>query len=183
MGKKSARRSVKKLIDGIEGGFSNHSSDPGGKTKYGITEDKAREHGYEGEMKDLPLEKAYDIYIKDFWDKQNLDIVAEYSEAVAFEVFETNVHTGDVGSKILQSLLNIFNKQGEYYDEIKVDGIIGEKTLKAYKEFFLKRRASGMKVLLTAQNARQGEYYYKLAEENPKFEDFVFGWFNKRVKI
>lgn len=32
----------------FEGGYSDHPYDPGGKTKYGITESTARSHGYKG---------------------------------------------------------------------------------------------------------------------------------------
>lgn len=45
-----------------EGGYSNHPSDPGGETNYGITVAVARANGYTGPMRSLPLEKAKDIY-------------------------------------------------------------------------------------------------------------------------
>ena len=54
-------RCVNKVIE-LEGGYSDHSCDRGGKTKYGITQRTAREHGYTGDMRDLTLEEAKDIY-------------------------------------------------------------------------------------------------------------------------
>ena len=41
-----------------EGGYSDHAADPGGKTRYGITEVVARSHGYRGDMRELPLDAA-----------------------------------------------------------------------------------------------------------------------------
>ncbi len=46
------------LLLGHEGEFSDHPDDPGGKTRYGVTEAVARETGYKGDMRELPLELA-----------------------------------------------------------------------------------------------------------------------------
>src|SRR6056297_511042 len=45
------------IVD-LEGAYSNHSADTGGKTKFGITEATARRNGYEGDMRELPKDKA-----------------------------------------------------------------------------------------------------------------------------
>ena len=45
-----------------EGGYSDHAADPGGKTRYGVTEAVAREVGYKGDMRDLSLDLAKRIY-------------------------------------------------------------------------------------------------------------------------
>ena len=42
-----------------EGGYVNNPADRGGATKYGITQSVARENGYRGNMKDLPLDVEY----------------------------------------------------------------------------------------------------------------------------
>ena len=41
-------RAFEKLL-GHEGGFVDHPKDPGGSTRYGITQRVARANGYEGE--------------------------------------------------------------------------------------------------------------------------------------
>ena len=48
---------------GIEGDYSDHPSDPGGKTRWGVTEAVAREVGYRGDMRDLPVDLAKRIYL------------------------------------------------------------------------------------------------------------------------
>ena len=46
-----------------EGGYSNRNpeDDPGGETMWGVTARVAREDGYTGPMRDLPLERAKSI--------------------------------------------------------------------------------------------------------------------------
>ena len=50
---------------GVEGGYSNHPSDRGGPTRWGVTQAKAREHGYVGDMRQYPREMAVAVYLKD----------------------------------------------------------------------------------------------------------------------
>ena len=74
-----------------EGGFSDHAADPGGKTKYGITEAVAREEGYHGDMKQLPLTTAHRIYRKNYWDAMRLD---QCPPEVRFDLFDAAVNSG-----------------------------------------------------------------------------------------
>ena len=57
----------------VEGGYSNDKNDRGGKTKYGIIESEARKYGYKGEMRDMPLDIARDIYNKKYYHRNGLD--------------------------------------------------------------------------------------------------------------
>ena len=47
----------------VEGGYSDDENDKGGKTKYGITEEEARDFGYKGNMQDLTKDFAKNIYL------------------------------------------------------------------------------------------------------------------------
>ena len=51
---------------GHEGGYSDHPSDPGGKTQFGITEAVARAHGFTGDMRTLTRDEAKRIYRVDY---------------------------------------------------------------------------------------------------------------------
>lgn len=57
-------RAFEKLM-GHEGGFVDHPKDPGGATRYGITQRVARANGYEGDMRNLPLSEAKRIALFD----------------------------------------------------------------------------------------------------------------------
>lgn len=74
-----------------EGGFSDHAADPGGKTRYGITEAVAREVGYRGDMRELPLELAKRIYQDRYWDAVRAD---ELPASVRYAVFDAAVNSG-----------------------------------------------------------------------------------------
>lgn len=167
---------------GIEGGYSDDKRDSGGKTRYGITEAKARAFGYEGDMRELPLDLAKSIYKTDYWDIIRLDQVATVSEAVALEMFDTGVNCGiGVPVKMLQRALNLFNREQADYQDIEVDGVMGRITLTALRAFVGKRGNLGAEVLVECLNSQQGMLYMTLAERRPKDEAFAFGWFANRV--
>jgi lysozyme family protein len=167
---------------GIEGDYSDDPRDSGGKTRYGITEAKARAFGYDGDMRNLPLELAKRIYREDYWDIIRLDMVAELNEPVALEMFDTGVNCGvSVPVKMLQRALNAFNRQATDYPDIAVDGLIGHNTLSALRLFLAHRGKIGGDVLVECLNSQQGVYYLTLAERRPKDETFMYGWFVNRV--
>ncbi|MBX9881277.1 MAG: hypothetical protein K2X73_04820 [Sphingomonas sp.] len=168
---------------GIEGGYSDHPSDRGGKTNWGITEQVARDFGYQGPMEALPKATALDIYRKLYWERIGLDWVALVDEQVALEVFDTGVNQG-VGYAVryLQRVLNALNRQGRDYPDIAVDGSAGPKTRDAMRALYRLRGAAGRQVLLTYLNALQGARYIDLAEARLANEDFIFGW-AQRVKL
>lgn len=101
-----------------EGEWSNHAADPGGKTRWGITEMVARSEGYKGDMREYPLTEAKKVYKRRYWDAMRLD---EIRPELRFDLFDTAVNSG-VGAATTwaQRLLNI-----------KADGVIGPITLQA----------------------------------------------------
>lgn len=76
---------------GHEGGYVDHPSDPGGRTNHGVTERVARAHGYQADMRDLPLETAKEIARAEYWDAVRAD---ELPDAVRFDVFDAAYNSG-----------------------------------------------------------------------------------------
>lgn len=103
---------------GLEGGYSDHAADPGGKTRYGITEAVARAHGYTGDMRQLPVDLAKRIYRQSYWDRVRAD---ELPGAIRYAVFDGAVNSG-AGQSVrwLQQALGV-----------PVDGLIGPQTIGA----------------------------------------------------
>jgi lysozyme family protein len=101
-----------------EGGYSDHAADPGGKTRYGITEAVARANGYTGDMRELPLDVARRIYRTVYWDAVRAD---ELPDAVRYAVFD-----GAVNSGVRQSV-RWLQRAVDATD----DGILGPATLRA----------------------------------------------------
>lgn len=167
---------------GIEGGYSNHKSDPGGKTMFGITERVAQRHGYVGDMKSLPMEVAIDIYHADYWIGMNLDLVADCDKGLALEMFDTGVNMSIHYPQVwLQEGLNLFNRRGKDWPDILEDGEVGRVTIKALRSLMKRRGDDGIRMLLKYLNVQQGARYAYLARRNQKFEDFVYGWYLRRV--
>jgi lysozyme family protein len=165
---------------GIEGGFSDDPKDSGGATRWGVTEALARQYGYRGPMQEYPKNEAIRIYREEFWQKRGLAEVAEFSEALAIELFEQIIN-GVPGGLHLQRQLNALNNGGAVYDDLKTDGSIGPVTRRALFAYLSHRGTAGEKVLLAGLNAEQAVYYRELVERRPKDERFYFGWLQQRV--
>ncbi len=160
-----------------EGGYVNDPSDSGGETKYGVTKAVARKYGYKGSMKDLTINIAKDIYTKKYWDRLNLDEVAEIAPLTAEELFDTGVNMGTKrAGKFFQRSLNLLTK-----DNLKVDGDIGPATLRAFNKYINKRGTDGDEVMFKMLNSLQGCFYISLAERRSKDRKFIYGWFKNRV--
>lgn len=101
-----------------EGGYADHPSDPGGKTRYGITEAVARRAGYLGDMRQLPLEKAQDIYRSQYWDAARCD---ELPGLLQYPVFDAAVNSG-----VRQSVVWLQRALG-----VSDDGVLGPITMAA----------------------------------------------------
>lgn len=168
---------------GLEKGYSDAKNDRGGATNFGVTEAVAREHGYQGDMKDYTLADASVVY-QSIWNRLLLDPVANVTRLVASEVFDTAVNCGDGNAVMfLQRSLNALNRQGKDYPDIQVDGGMGPGTLNSLTRYMAVRQKLGETVLLKALNSLQAEYYIRISEHRQEDEDFVFGWINQRVAL
>ena len=169
---------------GVEGGYSDHPSDSGGKTMHGITEALARKYGYLGDMEDLSVDRAVSIIESEFWNPLALGHISKISPSVASELLDTAVNQGaGRAAEYLQISLNAFNKRGRFYPDLSVDRHIGPMTLAALRKFLDIRKNEGELVLLRALNCLQGAFYLQLSQARPKDEDFVYSWILNRVVI
>lgn len=106
------------LVLGHEGGFVDHPSDPGGATRWGVTERVARANGYTGHMKDYPVDHAQSVYRKLYWDAMRCD---ELPPALRYPAFDAAVNSGT-----RQATLWLQRAVGA-----NPDGVIGPQTLAA----------------------------------------------------
>ncbi|CAM8655286.1 glycoside hydrolase family 108 protein [Sphingobium cupriresistens] len=169
-------------VIGREGGYSNHPSDPGGETMWGITKRVAVANGYSGPMRNLPRSTAADIYYREYAVKPGFAAVAAINAAVGFELFDSGVNVGVARPPLwFQEWLNAFNMRGKHYADIKEDGSIGPVTLTAFKAFLQRRGVAGAKVMVAALNSDQAAHYKRITRANEKNEDFTYGWIANRV--
>jgi lysozyme family protein len=101
-----------------EGGYSNHGADPGGETMWGVTVAVARQNGYQGPMKDMPVDVAKAIYRKRFWTPAKCD---QLPPAVRYPMFDAAVNSG-----LMQAV-----KWLQRAAKVEDDGVIGDQTLRA----------------------------------------------------
>ncbi len=179
--------SIDAVIEGIlaaEGGYANDPADLGGETMYGITINTAKANGYFGAMKDLPRSLAKQIYLNQYWLAPKFDQVAVLSPGVAEELCDTGVNCGvSFAQGILQSALNLLNRQESDYKDSAEDKSIGKGTLAALAAFLLKRGKEGELVLIRVLNIMQGARYIEITKTRPANETFFYGWVLNRVKV
>jgi len=120
-----------------EGDYSNHPADPGGKTRYGVTEAVAREAGYRGDMRELPLDLAQRIYKDRYWDAVQAESLPPDVRYIVFD--------GAVNSGVVQSAKWLQRACG-----VKDDGVIGPITIRAASSL----HSDGLKRRILAQRLR-----------------------------
>jgi lysozyme family protein len=104
------------IIDAHEGGLVDHKDDPGGLTKYGISQRAFPELDIRG----LTKEQAKEIYRLHYWQKIRGE---ELPGQLKLITLDAAINQGvDRAAKLLQKACGV-----------KVDGIIGPKTLEALK--------------------------------------------------
>ncbi len=173
-------RTIILKVLGLEGGYSDHPSDSGGRTMWGITSQRARAAGWVGAIENIPRQWALDFYAFEEWMGNRYYELKEFP-GVAEEVFDFGVNSGHHRAIVtLQEALNLCNRQGSDYPDIIADGILGRKTAAALKTLLEKR---GERHVLKVLNIGQGRFYWDLATRREKDEDFFNGWIANRVEL
>jgi lysozyme family protein len=104
-----------------EGGYVNHPDDPGGETNFGITVKVARINGYEGLMRDIPMDVVRVIYRKDYWIPCRCE---ELPDDLRLAVFDAAVNSG-----VRRSIQWLQASVGA-----TADGIFGPRTMLSVKQ-------------------------------------------------
>ena len=149
----------------VEGDYSDDKHDKGGKTKFGIIEKEARDFGYKGDMQDLTIDFAKNIYLKKYYLGNKLDKVV--NDKVALSICDWAVNSGRNGTKNAQIAINQLTNAN-----LDVDGIIGNKTLEALN-------AADPGKFLEVYHNLQRIYYKGKVEADRTQERFLTGWLNR----
>jgi lysozyme family protein len=116
-----------------EGGYSNHPSDPGGPTNFGITLVDYRKYVKPGataaDVKAMSVAEAKRIYRAKYWDAQRCD---ELPAGVDYAVFDYGVNSGIGRSgKVLRRCLKLADDSSVVTDAVIAASSINPKTLVA----------------------------------------------------
>ena len=175
-----------------EGFLSNNKADHGGFTYKGISRTKhpawsgwkiidstplaLLRRGAGGEVDKLN-QLVEEFYRSEFWNKIQGDLLP--TQLIADELFDSSINLGvPVVSEFLQKTINLLNRNGSLYPDIKVDGIISSKTLAALNKCIA---INSEKLFFNLLNFYQSKRYIGLMERDGTQEIFI-GWFS-RIEI
>jgi lysozyme family protein len=141
-----------------EGGFSNDPNDPGGATKFGISQ-----RSYpDWDIENLTEEDAIEIYRQDFWAPYQ-----DFEDRLAAKVFDLAVNMGHKRAvQILQRALQCLGAK------LNDDGILGPVTKQAVD-------VANIDLLLVALKSEAAGFYRNLATANSSQQRFLKGWLRR----
>lgn len=177
----SAGAAVLAIVAGVfavEGGYVNNPADPGGETNHGVTVAVAREHGYQGPMRELPKATAQRIYTQDYIERPGFHSVIVLSPALGEKLVDAGVNVGTARSaRWFQEAINHLSRGGADFPIVAVDGHIGAQTLAAYQALERKRgRVKACELTLKLMDVQQGAHYMR--QNKPMF---IVGWADARL--
>lgn len=147
-----------------EGLYSNDKDDSGGETKFGISK-----RSYPNlDIKNLSVQKAKQIYKKDFWENQNYKNIK--NENLAIKIFDLAVNVGTSrANKLIKRSLRSVNKK------VEENGILDDITICLINE-------SDATDLLSALKSEAAGYYRLIVSTKPHRAKYLKGWLNRAYK-
>lgn len=157
------------FILSFEGGYSCHPSDRGGATNKGVTLSTWRRCGYDkdgdGDIDSVDLSTLSDREVVDvilkphYWDRCLGDKIVDQS--LANIIIDWVWASGAWGIKHTQTLLGV-----------TVDGVVGDKTLKAIN-------SAEAHTLFDRLKSRRKQHFVDIAKKDPSQEVFLKGWLRR----
>jgi len=142
------------LVISLEGGFVDHPRDPGGATKYGISQRAFPAVA----IINITIAQAKEHYKNSYWDKMACDKLPHGLDMMVFDMAVN--HGVDTAASILQKILNV-----------TPDGVIGSATLAALQ---------GKRVPELIEMVALERHRYYISSKN--WDVFGRGW-SKRLLI
>lgn len=150
-----------KYIFENEGFESNHPSDDGGYTKYGI----AQNFHPRTKVAELTLDKAKELYYKDYWSNTKIPLIT--NDALRIKFADAAVHCGyQRATLLLQRSIKCTGVP------IEIDGLFGKETLEKVNKYTDRS-------LLWVFTSEVVNFLEDLVEEDPKKKVFLKGWLSR----
>lgn len=154
-------KAIKTVLE-HEGGYVHDPDDPGGETNFGISK---KSHP-EVDIKGLTEDSAKIIYLKYYWEPNRYDLI--HRVATSTKIFDLAVNMGPANAhKAVQRALRACGEP-----DIKADGILGPKTLKALNETM-------PDPLLACIRSEAASHYRLLIAQRPELKKFKKGWLER----
>ncbi|UCH39700.1 MAG: hypothetical protein JSU67_16365 [Gammaproteobacteria bacterium] len=179
------------LTSAHEGGYVDDPTDRGGETYRGIS--RVHHPGWSGWQKIDTLKRrrgfpatldadrsllnsVKSFYKRKYWDRFLGDQVPD--QRLANELYDTGVNMGVRRAvRFLQNALNQLNRNQRNYQDLVVDGWLGQGTLKVLRQYLRLERKPDL--LLKVMNIQQGARYLEIMENDPAQEKYARGWLKR----
>ena len=143
-----------------EGGYSDHPMDPGGRTKFGISQARFPHL----DIPNLSLEDAIQIYERYYWSRWNISMLKD--QEVATKMLDATVVMGPKAAYALQRALRALGVR------VREDGVLGPETASA-ANLMDKRQ------LMPALRSELAAIFRSIVVKNPARKVFEKGWLNR----
>ena len=151
-----------------EGGLSRDPHDPGGVTRYGISQ-----RAYPGlDIAGLTREQAVVIYHRDYWLRLRCD---ELPAEIALALMDTAVNCGI--RRAVQMLQGAINDLDGPLSRLAVDGVLGPRTLRAARYHAPRAALVAHRLLM-----RRLAHYARLARRE-RHRSYLRGWVARVVDL
>jgi len=174
------QKALQELFE-IEGGWSDDPDDPGGKTKYGITEAVWKEFHNGNPPYDISRITRTDaelVYYHLYWRPMHLEELSEtLHQPLVSEMFESAVNHGVGRATIfIQASFNLIKPDNKA--PLKEDGVMGPLTISS----ILLMTNHYEDVLLVAYHGERYNFYKSIVEKKPSQLKFIKGWLRRLAK-
>jgi len=141
--------------------ITNDPEDPGGLTKWGISQ-----HSFPYlDIENLTLEEAKDVYKKYYWAPLGCEYI--HSEKIAMELFDFGVNAGvSTAVKCMQRALNLIQFP------VEIDCRMGPITVQKINDASINYEQS----LYMGLIGFEFMHYYSIVHQDPKKLKFIRGW-------
>lgn len=173
----------------VEAGYVNNPKDLGRETNFGVTKATAEEYRHlwakykwNGDMRTMPKQLAFEIYDLGWWSKMFLDDVWELSIPLAERLFDFGINAGRANAgRCLQEILNVLNKEQKLWPDLVIDGGIGPKTIDALRAYVNvnRRDPEAIEKLTMMMFSAQNYHYVLISLKRAANEEFTNGWVNR----
>lgn len=170
----------------FEGGWSDHPSDRGGKTKYGITEATWKKYQHRKRQTPIPIEDITQEHAKEllwyeYWCGPGIDKLDQASipQVILSELFDASVlHGPNMAIEWLQASYNLLRRWD--VPALRRDGICGVKTRAAIITHCLRGNDYAYSLLATMRYLR-GDFMVSLSQRDETQKVFLNGWMKRLV--
>jgi len=141
-----------------EGADTDDPNDPGGLTRYGISQTRHPEV----DVSNLSLAQAQRIYYREYWQPIHGD---QLPRELGFALFDASVNCGVARAvSMLQAALGV-----------EIDGVVGSRTVAA--------AARQQDQVLARFMARRASHYLDLTSFKPRFRPYLQGWLTRCFEV